>query len=128
MSGVHPKTVVRSRFVCTAMAALPLLFGVGCHSAFVDATIANHTGATIRLVEVDYPSASFGTSELADGGTFKYRFKVLGSGPAKLSWTDLHEGEHNATGPALQEGEEGHLSINVSSDGVRWQPELHASH
>ena len=33
----------------------------GCHSPYVEATISNRTPSPITLIEVDYPSASFGT-------------------------------------------------------------------
>jgi len=98
-------------------------FGVsGCHSAYVNATVSNRTTAPISLVQVEYPSASFGTQTIAPGGEFKYRFKVLGSGPMKITWTDAAEHEHKATGPTLNEGAEGALGIVVASDGVHWQP------
>ena len=36
----------------------------GCHSAFVETTIDNQSASAVRLVEVDYPSASFGVSSI----------------------------------------------------------------
>lgn len=97
----------------------------GCHSAFVEASILNRSGQKVRLVEVDYPSASFGTGELANGATFKYRFKVLGSGPATLLWTDLHEKEHTSPGPALEEGEEGLMTVSIGQGAATWEEKLH---
>jgi hypothetical protein len=73
----------------------------GCHSAYVNATVSNRTASPISLVQVEYPSASFGTQTITPGADFKYRFKVLGS--------------------TLTEGAEGQLSIVVASDGIRWQ-------
>ena len=117
---------MRRLYACTTI-ALAVSAGsiAGCHSAFVNATVANRSGHPVRLVEVDYPSASFGTEELADGATFKYRFKVLGSGNAKISWTDSAQKDHNATGPALQEGDEGQLSVTLGPDAPAWKTALH---
>jgi hypothetical protein len=87
----------------------------GCHSAFIDATISNRTAEPIALVEVDYPSASFGTQTLAPGQNFHYRFKVLGSGPATVLWTDAANHDRKNSGPALREGDEGKLTITFNS-------------
>ncbi len=109
----------------TALSAA-VLFGVciltGCHSPYVNATVVNKTGGVISPIEVDYPSASFGTEVLAAGATFRYRFKVLGSGATKVVWTDAAHQEHTAAGPALNEGAEGTLDIVVSPSGVSWSP------
>lgn len=96
----------------------------GCHSAFIATELTNDTARPLSVVEVDYPSASFGTQSLAPGATFRYRFKVLGSGPAKLTYTDTAGQEHTALGPTLQEGSEGSLTIRISPAGVSWQPHL----
>lgn len=103
------------------VAAATLLSVIGCHSALVDTTVQNHSGAPLSLLEVDYPSASFGTQNLADGADFHYRFKVLGSGPLKLTYTDTARHDHSSAGPTLQEGSEGLLTITVDPAGVRWQ-------
>ena len=96
-----------------------------CRSAFVQTTIENHTGATVRLVEVDYPSASFGTQQIADGSTYQYRFKILDSGPVKVTYTGGDNGLHTSTGPTLNEGEQGSLTITLESGGkVTWTPQL----
>ncbi len=100
---------------------LPL---VGCHSAMIQATVHNGTGLPLQLIEVDYPSASFGTQGLAAGADFKYRFKVLGSGELKILYTDKSGKEKTGTGPELHEGLEGQLLIDVSDAGVHWIPKL----
>lgn len=97
----------------------------GCHSAFIRATVVNHTNQPIRLFELDYPSASFGGGELAPGATFRYRFKVIGDGTTKLAWTDAAEHEHTAKGPTLQEGEEGALNVLIEPTGPVWNVNLH---
>jgi hypothetical protein len=92
-----------------ALAAALVL--TGCHSAFIDATVSNHTTQPLSLIEVDYPSASFGTQALAPGQDFHYRFKILGSGPATVLWTDANHKDHKKAGPDLREGEDGKLTI-----------------
>jgi len=101
-----------------------LLLITGCHSAYIDATISNRTDKPISLVELDYPSASFGTQTLAPGGDFHYRFKVLGSGNLKLVYTDTANLEHDIPGPHLGEGDEGPITVTVTSSGVDWTPHL----
>ncbi len=97
---------------------------VGCHSAYVDAVVRNRTAETVTLVEVDYPSASFGTQTLAAGQDFHYRFKVLGSGNVKLLWTDTKHAEQHSDGPQLDEGEEGSLGITLAASGVQWDAKV----
>jgi UDP-3-O-[3-hydroxymyristoyl] glucosamine N-acyltransferase len=86
---------------------------VGCHSAFVEADVVNATGAPVSLVEVDYPSASFGTEGIATGAKYHYRFKILGDGPTKVMWTDGAQKEHTVAGPQLKEGQEGKLTVTI---------------
>jgi hypothetical protein len=97
-----------------------VLLLAGCHSAYIDATISNRTDKPISLVELDYPSASFGTQTLAPGADFHYRFKILGSGRLKLIYTDIANAEHDVAGPILDEGEEGPISVTVNATGVDW--------
>ncbi len=89
----------------------------GCHSAFIEATIFNRTGAALAVVEVDYPSASFGTQTLASGQEFHYRFKVLGSGPTTVLWTDAAHHDQKDSGPPLKEGDEGKIAITFNPSG-----------
>ncbi|WP_263365699.1 hypothetical protein [Edaphobacter bradus] len=99
-----------------------LLVAAGCHSPYVEATVSNQTSQPIQLIEVDYPSASFGAQSLAPGQDFHYRFKVLGEGKMKLTYTDSTNHEHKFDGPSLHEGAEGPLTITISPDGAHWQP------
>jgi hypothetical protein len=108
------------RHLCLLAPAAALLVLTGCHSAFIDATVSNRTAATIPLIEVDYPSASFGTENLAPGKDFHYRFKVLGDGPVKVVYTDHSQQEKKATGPALSEGDEGSLTLTFAPEGLQW--------
>jgi hypothetical protein len=100
-----------------------LTAATGCHSAYVEATVSNRTDKPIELLEVDYPSASFGTQNLAPNADFHYRFKVLGSGQTKLLYTDSGHRDHKADGPVLKEGAEGSLNIAITPTGVTWQPD-----
>jgi hypothetical protein len=113
---------VARRFLGVGMFAL--VFAAGCRSPYVNATVTNDTGAAVTLVEVDYPSASFGRESLAAGAVYPYRFKVLGSGVMKVSWTDAARKEHAATGPDLHEGQQGQLAITLTPTGAQWSPQL----
>jgi hypothetical protein len=97
---------------------------IGCKSAFVEADVKNTSGAAVSLVEVDYPSASFGVGELGAGATFHYRFKILGSGAAKVLWTDAERKEHTVAGPEMREGQQGNLTVTISGDTAKWSEKL----
>jgi len=86
--------------------------------------IHNGTGKAVTLVEVDYPTASFGVDTLAAGGTYHYRFKILGDGPTKIFWTDAAEQQHTVAGPELKEGQEGTLSATITPGTATWQSDL----
>ena len=101
---------VRSRNLAAALLAAPLLL-LGCHSYHIDTTIENRTGSSIQLLEVDYPSASFGADSLAAGAAFHYRFQVRGSGPLTISYTASAGHQVHITGPGLSEREQGQLHI-----------------
>lgn len=104
------------------------LFGMlcGCHSSQIDATVENRTGAAIELLEVDYPSASFGADSLGPGADYHYRFQVRLSGPVKVQYTEsASHTVRQKTGPELFEGQEGHLEIVLLPDGkTEFHPEL----
>lgn len=100
--------------------AATLLLTAGCHSRYIEATVTNHTAAPIQLLEVDYPSASFGTQNLAPDASFHYRFKILGSGPTKLLYTDASHQNHSSNGPDLKEGDEGRLTIDITPANPQW--------
>jgi hypothetical protein len=106
------------------LAPAAFLLIAGCHSAYIDATLSNRTDKTISLVELDYPSASFGTQSLAPGQDFHYRFKILGAGKMKLVYTDTTNLEHTVPGPQLGEGDEGSVTVTVQPSGVQWGAQL----
>jgi len=114
---------MRSFNLFFAIAALCAV--TGCHSAYIATTISNRTPEPLSLIEVDYPSASFGTQALAPGQDFHYRFKVLGSGATTLLWTDPARHDQRNSGPPLREGDEGMLTITFnSSSSPAWNLQL----
>jgi hypothetical protein len=97
----------------------------GCRSAFVETTIRNDGDTPVKLIEVDYPSASFGTQALGPHSIYHYRFKVQGSGPVTLTYTGADGKSHTATGPTLDEGQHGGLTIAIDALGkVAWTESL----
>jgi hypothetical protein len=96
----------------------------GCRSRFVEVTIVNQ-GPVVRLVEFDYPSASFGINQLAPGGKYNYRFKIQGNGPLSLAYVDASGKTHTFTGPTVDLGDQGTLLVSVGpAGGVSWKPSL----
>ncbi len=113
------------RLCFSAAALFAVLALAGCHSRYIAAVVSNRSGGPISPVEVDYPSASFGDESLAPGATYSYRFKVLGSGPTTVQWTDAAHHDHKASGPELREGDEGSLTITIGpTDAPDWQLKL----
>lgn len=104
---------MRRAVLCSLLVALFAL--TGCKSKYIEATLENRSGQTLSLIQVEYPSASFGTQSLDPAVSFHYRFKLLGSGPVKVSWVDAQHLEHKQQGPTLLEGEEGRLGIVFTS-------------
>ncbi|HEX3436440.1 MAG TPA: hypothetical protein VHT24_06695 [Pseudacidobacterium sp.] len=115
--------VRNSLLVLLLLLSLPF---TGCRSPFVAVTITNQSDGPISLIEVDYPSASFGVGSLALGNEFHYRFKIQGSGPVKIQFTDAAGKAHSATGPELKEKQEGSMTITIGSNAqILW--DLHLS-
>jgi hypothetical protein len=117
---------VRSRpaRVSLLLATTTLFALAGCKSPYITATVINNTGGQVTLVEVDYPSASFGRDILAAGATYPYRFKIIGSGPTKVSWTDAAHHDHASAGPDLHERQQGQLAIKLTPAGASWSTHL----
>jgi hypothetical protein len=105
-------------------ATLPVLALCGCASKYVQAAVRNRTGSVVTLVEVDYPSASFGKETLAAGAEFDYRFKIMGSGPTKVLWTDAAQKQHEVAGPKLEEGQQGTLTVTLTPSSASWDAQL----
>ena len=82
-----------------------------CHSSHIEVAVENRTGAPVRLLEVDYPSASFGSDTLAVDATMHYRIQVQGSGQLKVRYSAPDGRQAQIDGPALFERQEGALEI-----------------
>jgi hypothetical protein len=108
-----------------SLALLVSLSLSACRSAFVETIIENHGPDPVRLLEVDYPSASFGTQSLDAHAAYHYHFKIQGSGPITLTYTDHAGKTHTAAGPVLSEGQQGDLKIVIDPSGsVTWSKNL----
>ncbi len=104
---------------------LPLWLAAACHSYHIDTNIENRTGAAIQLLEVDYPSASFGADSLAAGADFHYRILVLGSGPLTITYTGADDKQVKINGPDLAERQQGTLEIVLLPNGkAEFHPRL----
>ena len=100
-----------------------------CHSYHIDATILNHTGGTISLLEVDYPSASFGVDTIPADSTYHYRLQTRDSGPIKVQYTASNGHQVQITGPTLYEKQEGSIEIILLPDGkAEFHPALNPRH
>jgi hypothetical protein len=109
----------------SAIAASGLLIA-GCKSPHVDVSVENRTGAEVRLLEVDYPSASFGADMLAAGSTMHYSIALQGQGPVKVQYTALDNSQSQIAGPAVSEGQAGKLEIVLLPQGkAEFHPDLH---
>jgi len=87
--------------------------------------IENRSGGAVQLLEVDYPSASFGADSLAAGADFHYRLQVQGSGPVSVQYTAGDGSQIKKTGPTLVERQEGRLEIVLLPGGqVDFHPQL----
>ena len=109
-----------------ALALTPLfLIAVACHSYHIETTVENRTGTAVRLLEVDYPSASFGAQTLDSGADFHYRFQVQGTGPIKVQYTYDAAQSPVIEGPTLTERQQGQLEIVLLPGGKAvFNPEL----
>lgn len=116
---------VASRTMLTSLLALPFVWTAGCHSHHIDATVENRTGAAIQLLEVDYPSASFGADSLAAGSEYRYRIQLRGSGTLKVQYTGSDGHQVQIEGPMLFEPQEGTAVIVLLPGGkAEFHPKL----
>ena len=104
---------------------LALIAATGCRSYHVSINVENRTGAAIQLLEVDYPSASFGADSLAPGANLVYRIQVRGAAPVKVQYTAAGGVQKQISGPVLSEGDEGQLQIVLLQDGkAEFSPQI----
>lgn len=101
----HEKTVL------AVTSSIFLILCAGCRSHQIMITVENHTGKEIQLLEVDYPSASFGEDSMAAGQVVHYSIQVRDSGPVKVQYMTPDHHQPQMTGPTLHEKEEGKLQI-----------------
>ncbi len=119
------RLAVARRSLFTAFLSAALLAAAACHSYHVDTTVENRTGADIQLLEIDYPSASFGADHIASGAIYHYRFQIRGSGPLKITYTAADNKQIQIDGPTLVERQEGQLKIVLLPDGkAQFIPQL----
>ena len=97
------------RLVAVLLPMMEML--AGCHSYHIETTVENHTGGPITLLEVDYPSASFGADKLAADAVFHYRFQTRGDGPLTVQYMAANGQQVKLKGPTLYERQEGSLEI-----------------
>jgi hypothetical protein len=113
------------KFYSVAILLLVCSGVIGCRSYHVGITVENRTGAPIQLVEVDYPSASFGAGSLAPGANLQYQIQVRGTSRVKVQYTAAGGVQKQISGPALSEGDEGLLQIILLPDGkAEFTPQL----
>ncbi len=111
--------------ICVVLVCVCLSCLAGCHSHILSATIENRGPSALHLLEVDYPSASFGVQTLAPNSPVHHRFKIQGSGNVSVSYTDAGGKTRTATGPELREGDEGSITITIDAAGaVQFAPHL----
>ncbi len=119
-------SMMQHRILATLMLSA-LVAATGCHSYHVETTVENRTGGAIQLLEVDYPSASFGANRLAAGAEFHYRIQLRGSGALKVQYTAADGHQVQIEGPVLAEPQEGRLEIALLPAGkAEFHPELTA--
>jgi hypothetical protein len=112
------KSPLNERGVLLAGVLAAVLFWVaGCHSYHIETTVENRTGGAIQLLEVDYPSASFGADALGAGALYHYRMQLRGSGPLKVQYTGSDGQQRQVEGPGLAEPQEGRLEIVLLPGG-----------
>jgi hypothetical protein len=117
--------MIYTRLGACLLAAAALAALTGCHSYHIDTTVENRTGGAVTLLEVDYPSASFGADTIAAGADFHYRFQVQGDGPVKVQYTGADGKTAQVTGPTVEDHQEGRLEIILLPNAkVEFQPDL----
>ena len=110
------QVAIRS-WILTVSVLPALLIATGCHSYHIETTVENRTGEAIKLLEVDYPSASFGDNKLAAGAVYHYRIQLQGSGSIKVQYTASNDHQVQIEGPTVVERQEGSLEIVLLPGG-----------
>lgn len=118
---------MRKHFVLFPLTAISmLLLAMGCRSPQVQTSVINSGNTPLHNVEVDYPSASFGTSTLAPGQVFHYQLQFRDAGQMKVQFFDNAHKLHSGTGPYAVEGQSGTLTLTLDGSGKNaWTTDLH---
>ena len=112
------RSIFLAAAICTSLAA------TGCKSALINVTVSNHRATALSLVEVDYPSASFGIQNLGPGQDYHYRLKIIGTGPTTVLWNEGKD-QKKSSGPVLRDGDDGALSVTFTdSPNPTWDVAL----
>ncbi|MHB1675223.1 MAG: hypothetical protein ACYCSP_13340 [Acidobacteriaceae bacterium] len=107
-----------------ALASLVLV--VGCRSKLVEVRVVNSGTTELHNIEVDYPSASFGVSDLAPGATYIYRIQLQDAGRMKVEFSDSKQQPHSGKGPYVAQGQQGTLTLTLDGSGKnQWAAHLH---
>lgn len=116
----------RLRGILGPAALMSLTLVVGCRAKLVEVRVVNSGTIDLHNVEVDYPSASFGMSNLAPGATYVYRIQLQDAGRMKVEFSDSKEQPHSGKGPYVKEGQQGTLTLTLDASGKnQWAPQLH---
>jgi hypothetical protein len=111
--------------ILAAGLSIALLSLAACHSYHIDTKVENRTGGAIQLLEVSYPSASFGADSMAPRAILNYRIQVRGSGPFKVQYTGSDGRQRQIEGPLLSGRQEGQLDIMLlPAGGAEFHPHL----
>jgi hypothetical protein len=108
----------RATAAAAVLAGVLCLTAAACRSAFIETSVENDGATPLHVIEVDYPSASFGMQTLDAHSTYHYHFKIQGSGPISISFLDSAGKPHTATGPTLTQGQQGNLKITINEAAV----------
>jgi hypothetical protein len=109
--------MIRARRIAALLALPVFMAAAGCRSAHVEVTVENRTGSTVQLLEVAYPSASFGANALASGADLHYRIQLRGSGTLKIRYVGAGGRPAEIEGPRLDEGQQGRLEVVLLPGG-----------
>ena len=111
--------------ILAVFTVVALFVATGCHSYHIETTVENHTGGPIRLLEVEYPSASFGVNSMAAGEEYHYRIQLRGSGLLKVQYTGSDGRKCQVEGQMLFERQEGRIEIVLLPGGkAEFHPDL----
>lgn len=98
----------------------------GCRAKLVEVRVVNSGTTVLHNIEVDYPSASFGTSNLAPGATYIYRIQLQDAGRMTVEFFDSKEKSHSGKGPYVAQGQQGMLTLTLDGRGKNeWVAHLH---